>query len=144
MIQITKIFYFEMAHAIAGYEGPCSQIHGHSYVLHVTIRGSKGKDDFIPSPGMLFDFKQLKAIVNDGIIRQLDHKLLLSKYFLKNSKTEMSGNNLVTWEVEPTAENMVIFMQSVITELLPEGICLVSLKLYETRDSYAEWLADLH
>jgi 6-pyruvoyltetrahydropterin/6-carboxytetrahydropterin synthase len=143
MIQITKIFYFEMAHAITGYEGPCSQIHGHSYVLHVTISRSKENDDFIPSPGMLLDFKQLKAIVNAAIIRQLDHKLLLSKNFLKKRKGEIIGNNLVTWDVEPTAENMVIFMQSAITELLPEGIGLVSLKLYETRDSYAEWLADL-
>lgn len=141
MIQITKIFYFEMAHAIAGYEGACSDIHGHSYVLHVTIKGVDTQAGFIPAPGILFDFKELKAIVNTGIIRQLDHKLLLSKDFLKNNKGEISSNNLVSWDVEPTAENMVIFMQSVITQLLPAGICLVSLKLYETKDSFAEWFA---
>jgi 6-pyruvoyltetrahydropterin/6-carboxytetrahydropterin synthase len=144
MIQITKIFYFEMAHAIAGYEGACSDIHGHSYVLHVTVKGVNQADGYIMAPGMLFDFKQLKAIVHDGIIRQLDHKLLLSANFLKNKKAAMAAANLVIWEVEPTAENMVIFMQSAITELLPPGINLVSLKLYETKDSYAEWLADRH
>jgi 6-pyruvoyltetrahydropterin/6-carboxytetrahydropterin synthase len=37
MISITKIFRFETAHAIFGYEGPCAHIHGHSYELHVSV-----------------------------------------------------------------------------------------------------------
>lgn len=142
MIQITKIFYFEMAHAIAGYDGPCSHIHGHSYVLHVTIKGTNVQDNFIPAPGMIFDFKQLKSIVNTGIIQQLDHKLVLSKEFLSGYKGIIKSDNLVTWDMEPTAENMLIFMQSVIRDLLPDGLGLASLKLYETKDSYAEWSGD--
>jgi 6-pyruvoyltetrahydropterin/6-carboxytetrahydropterin synthase len=142
MIKITKIFYFEMAHAISGYEGPCSHIHGHSYVLHVTIRGTNPQDDFIPAPGMIFDFKQLKAIVNSGIIQQLDHKLVLSKDFLAGYMGSINGDNLVVWDMEPTAENMLIFMQRCIKDMLPEGLGLAALKLYETKDSYAEWTAD--
>ncbi len=46
MLQITKIFRFEMAHAVFGYAGKCSHIHGHSYVLHVTITGNDVNDRF--------------------------------------------------------------------------------------------------
>ena len=142
MIQITKIFYFEMAHAIAGYEGPCRHIHGHSYVLHVTIKSANVQDDYLPAPGMIFDFKQLKSIVNNGIIQQLDHKLVLSKEFLAGYKGNINGENLVIWQMEPTAENMLIYIQRSVKNLLPEGIRLAALKLFETKDSYAEWNAN--
>jgi 6-pyruvoyltetrahydropterin/6-carboxytetrahydropterin synthase len=128
-----------MAHAIAGYDGPCRHIHGHSYVLHVTIKSDNLHDEYIPAPGMIFDFKQLKAIVNSGIIQQLDHKLVLSNDFLAGYKGIINGDNLVVWDMEPTAENMLIFMQRCIKDMLPEGLGLATLKLYETKDSYAEW-----
>ena len=32
-IRITKVFSFEMAHALINYDGPCKNIHGHSYKL---------------------------------------------------------------------------------------------------------------
>ena len=37
MLLLTKIFDFETAHAIDGYNGMCKNIHGHSYELHVTV-----------------------------------------------------------------------------------------------------------
>ncbi len=46
MIRLTKIFNFEMAHALYGYDGPCKNIHGHSYQLEVTIAGNL-KDMFL-------------------------------------------------------------------------------------------------
>ena len=41
MISVTKIFNFEMAHALHNYGGPCANIHGHSYILHVTVKSEK-------------------------------------------------------------------------------------------------------
>ena len=37
--QLTKQFRLEMAHALVGYDGLCNQIHGHSYLLEVTVEG---------------------------------------------------------------------------------------------------------
>ena len=50
MLLVTKIFYFEMAHAIHGYAGACKNIHGHSYELEVTVSGCTTKDEYIPAP----------------------------------------------------------------------------------------------
>ena len=58
-LRITKLFAFEMAHALTDYEGRCSNIHGHSYKLAVTVSGEAAASPL----GMVIDFSCLKAIV---------------------------------------------------------------------------------
>ena len=55
MIRLTKEFSFEMAHTLAGYDGPCREIHGHSYRLFVTVRGVPVRDPQSPKYGMVMD-----------------------------------------------------------------------------------------
>lgn len=141
MLQITKIFRFEMAHAIFGYDGKCKNIHGHSYVLHVTITGNLNNDDFIVAPGFIFDFKQLKRIVNETIIKKLDHQLVLSNEYLKLNTALTSAENIFVWETEPSAENILIYIKQNLQKAFPKEIKLTKLMLFETADSYAEWLA---
>lgn len=140
MISVTKIFRFETAHAIFGYEGPCKYIHGHSYVLHVTVASpTAGKEDFIQKPGFVVDFKILKKIVQEAIVRKLDHRLILSKEYLESKPALKNEENLEVWEMEPSAENILIFSKTEISQVLPADIQLVRLRLYETSDSFAEW-----
>ena len=141
MLQITKIFRFEMAHAIYSYAGSCKNIHGHSYILHVTVTGGTDKDNFIPAPGFIFDFKNLKQIVKDTVINKLDHQLVLSNEYLKLNTALISAENIFAWEIEPTAENILIYIKQNLQLALPKEIKLKRLKLFETADSYAEWVA---
>ncbi len=140
MIQLTKIFQFEMAHAIHGYPGACKNIHGHSYELHVTVSAVNDNKNYIPAPGFVMDFKEIKRLVYNSIIAGLDHKVILSSKFLLDNPAYTSQENLVQWEAEPTAENMLIFIKQKLTNQLPAEVKLVQLKLYETKDSYAEWI----
>ena len=140
MLQVTKIFHFEMAHAIAGYNGPCKNIHGHSYELHVAVLPAGADDNYIPAPGFIFDFKQLKKIVTSVIIEKLDHKLVLSKTFVEKNNTIPVKENLFILDAEPTAENLLIYIRDSLKSHLPEGILLSALKIYETNTSYAEWI----
>jgi 6-pyruvoyltetrahydropterin/6-carboxytetrahydropterin synthase len=39
-LRVTKEFRFEGAHALADYDGKCRFIHGHSYRLFVTLKGT--------------------------------------------------------------------------------------------------------
>ncbi len=138
MLLLTKIFHFEMAHAIFSYKGACKNIHGHSYQLHVTV-SSDNNDDYLPSPGFIIDFKEIKKLVMVSVIEYFDHKLILSRCFLLANPSFTSQENLVIWEAEPTAENMLLFIKNKLIEKLPEVVKLENLKLYETNDSYAEW-----
>lgn len=140
MITLTKIFRFEAAHAIHGYPGACANIHGHSYELHVCVASMQEKENFIGGSGMVIDFKDLKKLVQESVISRLDHKLILSRNFLKPSgMTPREG--LLVFENEPTVENLLIFIRNEIGKSLPADIKLASLTLWETGDSYAAWSA---
>jgi len=139
MVQLTKIFHFEMAHAIHGYFGACKNIHGHSYVLHVTLCTSENTDQYIPAPGFIVDFKDIKKIVQNSIVQQLDHKLVLSTAYLKEYPNFIEQENLVEWQMEPSAENILLYSVSILKDNLPFNTKLVHLKLHETLDSFAEW-----
>ena len=139
MIKLTKIFHFEMAHAIHGYAGSCKNIHGHSYELHISVGANFTETDFIVAPGFIIDFKEIKNLVQDSVIEQFDHRLLLSNDFIDKNPSISTLENLVTFKVEPTAENLLLYIKEILKNVLPEKIKLVQLKLFETKDSYAEW-----
>lgn len=142
MISVTKIFNFEMAHALYNYEGPCANIHGHSYILHVTLKSATGGKNELTPPGFIMDFKDLKEIVNSKVIALLDHKLVLSLEYVNSLEPNTSFNNLFQFGTEPTAENLLLFISKELTASLPSEVSLHSLKLFETNNSYAEWFND--
>jgi 6-pyruvoyltetrahydropterin/6-carboxytetrahydropterin synthase len=140
MITLTKIFRFESAHAIHGYPGACSNIHGHSYELHVRVADKQGGENFIDGMGIVMDFKDLKTIVQESVISKLDHALILSQASLA-SMPGLPREKLISFQYEPTAENLLIFIRNEITKSLPVHVQLTALSLWETCDSYAEWSA---
>ena len=77
VIRLTKEFSFEAAHALDGYDGPCREIHGHSYRLFVTVAGRPVADPGNPKYGMVMDFGVLKRIVNEQIVSRFDHAFVL-------------------------------------------------------------------
>lgn len=140
MMQITKIFRFETAHALHGYDGKCRNLHGHSYELHVTVCSTEDTDDFLPAPGILFDFKDLKAAVQSSVVDEFDHHVILSKEYIRTHPGMELQENLKVWDVEPSAENILLFIRNTLKVRLPDNIQLSRLKLYETANSYAEWV----
>lgn len=141
MLRVTKIFRFETAHAIFGYNGSCRNIHGHSYVLHVSVQRLSQDEGFLSSPGFVIDFKQLKRLVQQAVVERFDHRILLSEVYLQENPEMRHLPNIEVWEIEPTAENMLLWVKETLKNALPPEIGLFHLKLYETADSYAEWEA---
>lgn len=131
-----------MAHAIHGYSGACKNIHGHSYELHVSVSSAIKYTEYIAAPGFLIDFKEIKKLVTAAIINKFDHQLVLSEEYLELNKHLLSADNLVALEAEPTAENLLIYIRKTLEKLMPENIRITCIKLFETQDSYAEWMAD--
>lgn len=141
-IRVTKTFTFDMAHALFGYDGPCKNIHGHTYNLHVTLKGKPLKDSKNPKNGMVIDFTNLKASVNEKIINVFDHALVLNKNSPhKELETNLSAQfeKIIFLEQQPTCENLLLHFQQVLLPLFQADIQLVYLKLEETPTSYAEW-----
>jgi 6-pyruvoyltetrahydropterin/6-carboxytetrahydropterin synthase len=143
VIRVTKEFTFEMAHVLWNYDGPCRNVHGHSYRLFVTLSGVPVDEQENPKNGMVIDFTDLKTIVKKEIVNIFDHSVVVSRHFDKGKMemfAKMFGNTVLV-DYQPTCENLVSDFAVRITRHLPQGIKLHSLKLYETATSYAEWFA---
>ncbi|MCP4116328.1 MAG: 6-carboxytetrahydropterin synthase [Desulfobacteraceae bacterium] len=129
MLTITKEFRFDAAHRLylkdlteeenRGIYGKCSDFHGHTYRLQVTVSGK------VQATGMIINFTDLKQLVVDRIISRYDHACL---------------NDLEEYRDLPTtAENMALHMFEELSARLEEkGITVTRVRLYETPDSWAE------
>ena len=138
-IRLTKKFTFEMAHALPGYAGKCRHIHGHSYILYVTVKGEPESDPAHPKYGMVMDFTELKSIVHRLIIDRLDHALLLRHDAPLTAELTAAYGKVVTVPWQPTCENMVIAFAETLQAALPAQVSLHGIRLYETANSFAEW-----
>ena len=119
MLAVTKIMEFEAAHCLEGHKGKCKNLHGHSYKLEITV-GSSHNDHMVNS--MVIDFGDLKEMMKEMVDKYFDH-CYINDWF----------------DGLPTAEKMVLWIKDYIqSRLLPRNK-LVSVKLWETSTSYAEW-----
>lgn len=140
-IRITKQFTFDMAHALYGHKGPCSNIHGHTYKLSVTLLGSIVSDFGNTKDGMVLDFSVLKKLVQKEIVAVYDHALVLNA---GSPHAELKGlrenfEKVIYFENQPTCENLVLAMASKINKLIPKGVILHHVSLQETPTAIAEW-----
>lgn len=142
-IRLTRLFSFEMAHALNGYDGACRNIHGHSYKLQVTVIGTPLEATEHPKNGMVMDFGNLKKLVYHAILDELDHALLLpdtSNPELVETLQKLH-HKLVLTPYQPTCENMLLDFKTRLQNLMPLHVELHSIKLWETQNSFAEWYA---
>lgn len=104
--------------------GKCNNpnYHGHNYELIVSLTG-----EIDPETGYVFDMKLLKDIIYHKIEAQLDHKNLnLDVPYFK--------------DVNPTAENIVVYIWKVIRKELPKHLKL-EVTLYETPRNFVTYTA---
>lgn len=131
-VYVTRKTHFSAAHRLYNPEfsdeentkiyGLCNNplYHGHNYVLEVTVCG-----EVDPQTGYLIDLKRLKEIIEEKILKYVDHKNLnLEVDFLK--------------DVIPTAENLAIAFWKRLENEIPNGK-LYSIKLYETERNIVEF-----
>ena len=117
MYEISVREAFEAAHFINGYDGKCSRLHGHNWIVEAVVRGEK-----LDSLGMLIDFKILKAELKK-VLDEFDHRYL---------------NELETFTAEnPTAENISrqIFRKLATSEIFSASTKLFAVKVQETPNS---------
>ena len=141
MFYITKIFHFEAAHALNGYDGKCRNIHGHSYEMRINVKGMPLNEPGNPKNGIVIDFHDLKNIVNQEVIEKFDHSFIIGNNMPKDfvEITKQNFDKVVELPYQPTTENMLADFAQRIKSRLPQHVELYSVTLQETRDNIAEW-----
>jgi 6-pyruvoyltetrahydropterin/6-carboxytetrahydropterin synthase len=143
VLRLTRVFHFDMAHALLNYHGKCKNIHGHTYKLEVTVKGTPCNDDTSPKKGMLIDFSDFKKLIHEEIITVWDHALMIHQNSDPALLNALKNNfdKVILVAFQPTTENMICELADIIKKILPFDLQLFSLRLYETEKSYAEWYA---
>lgn len=109
---LRREFKFDAAHNLINYRGKCEVLHGHTYKLAVTLKGEPDGD------GMVFDFVELKKIVGDLVLSQLDHVYI---------------NDIIS---QPTAEYIAAWIFKALDEPLRRPNCeLHEIQVWETASS---------
>ena len=138
---IKKLETFSAAHRlIKGYEGKCKHLHGHDYMLEITISAEQlDQYDFV------MDFDVIKENFNQWIQDHWDHGTLVSEAdqallgFVKKEKQKyfvLAGNKNTT--VECLAE----FLFEKFTRILEKldngsGLRLMEVRVFESQTASA-------
>jgi 6-pyruvoyltetrahydropterin/6-carboxytetrahydropterin synthase len=107
------------AHLLRDYDGPCSRNHGHNWKIRVEV----GTND-LDEQGIAIDFLDLKKITWQ-VVGPFDHN---------------NFNDIPPFDkLNPTAENIVKYFYDEIEKLLPSGITMKSIRLWETEKYAVEY-----
>lgn len=135
MYQLTTHASFDSAHFLAGYQGKCSNLHGHRWKLEVTVSSEKLEEEG-QIRGMVVDFGELKKDVKD-LADEFDHCLIIETGSLKEKTMEVLSEEdfrIIQVDFRPTAENFAKYFYDRMKEKEYQ-VCLV--KVYETPNNMA-------
>lgn len=126
---------------LTGHEGECKNLHGHTYKLHVTI---KRIDTTVDENSMVVDFAYIYGVVKEVVMSKFDHATLLNltSEIEKEIYNLLISNNMRTcvFNQPTTVENMSRAIYKLIENVLDStGLKVVSIKLWETPTSFAEY-----
>lgn len=105
--------WFDAAHHLNNYDGPCKFFHGHTYKLEVWIKGDSSQRD---STGILFDFSNIKKLTSI-----FDHN---------GDMTDKMGCN-------STAENQCIMFYNELKNMAPH--LFFKIRIYEQVQPKESW-----
>ena len=131
MLFVTRIEHFSSSHILKNTKlseernheifGKCNNFHGHNYYLEVTLKGDPDVES-----GYVFDLKELKTIIEDSILKFVDHSFLNDLEMFKN--------------LVPTTENMAVVFWNILKEKVKRNNTeLYSVKIYETAKNIVEY-----
>ena len=143
---ITRKLEFDAGHRISTHSSQCRHLHGHRYVIEITLSGNIISDEGSVGQGMIMDFAEVKRIAKTVLIDQWDHAFLVYSedtvvlQFLQS----IPGHKTVVLNVQPTAENLAVIAFGILDEayqdIYDNYLQLEQVRLYETPNCWADVL----
>lgn len=143
-MEITTRLEFDAGHRIPHHNSQCKNLHGHRYVIEITLVGNIIKQEKISENGMVMDFSDVKRIAREHVVDVWDHAFLVYKLdqpvidFLNT----LPEHKTVIFEEVPTAENMAAeafrILNNQYQDIYHNQLKLSRVRLYETPNSWAD------
>lgn len=134
MHTITKEVYFCYGHRLMNHAGKCRHLHGHSVKAAISVTS-----ETLDTQGMVCDFADIRASVENYIDSNLDHNFLLHKD--DPLIPALKANNERFWALDehPTAE---VLSKMIYRHLKATGFNVSQVALWETASAYAVYRED--
>ena len=100
-MELTKTYRFEASHVLPKHPGKCSRLHGHSWVLHVSVEGPINADT-----GFVMDFGDISNVVQP-LVARLDHRHLGTWDDIDTFGMDQWGAPGLPHDFYPTSENLL-------------------------------------
>lgn len=128
---------FDSAHFLSGYNGKCSNLHGHCWKIEIEIESNELVQDG-QCRGMIVDFGDLKNDLKN-LADSFDHAFIYEKGSLKEatiSALKDENFRLIEVDFRPTAENFSKYFYDVMQN---KGYKVKTLTVYETPNNCASY-----
>ena len=137
MYYLTAEASFDGAHFLAGYEGKCSNLHGHRWRVILKIKAESLQSEG-QQRGMVVDFKDVKTALKKET-DYFDHTFIYEESSLKEATVEaLNAENFLMRVVpfRPTAEN---FSKYFYDKFVGYGFDVAEVTVYETPNNCASY-----
>lgn len=124
MFQVTREIDFCYGHRLLGYDGKCKNLHGHNGKVLITLEAGS-----LDGQGMVFDFADIKRVIQKWIDDQLDHRMILRRDDPVAETLLQMDEPLTLIDENPTAENIA---KLIADYGLEQGFPVVEVRLWET------------
>ncbi len=144
MISVTRKLEFDAGHRIPDHRSQCRNLHGHRYVLEITLSGEVVQTPGQSDTGMVMDFSEIKQIAKTHVVDVWDHAFLVYEgdVAVRDFLATLPDHKTVVLDRIPTAENLAAI---IFTRLAPEyqgayggQLRLSRVRLYETPNCWAD------
>lgn len=142
MYRLKASATFDSAHFLAGYQGKCANLHGHTWRVEAEITGTRLQSTG-EKRGMLLDFGDLKKAVR-SLADVYDHALLYEAGTLQEKTEEAlkaEGFRLIVLPFRPTAE---CFAARFFEDLKNMQLPITKVTVWETQDNRATYEEEDH
>jgi 6-pyruvoyltetrahydropterin/6-carboxytetrahydropterin synthase len=143
---ITRRLEFDAGHRIPDHKSQCRHLHGHRYVIEITLSGNVIQKSGDAANGMVMDFSQVKDLAKAHLVDAWDHAFLAfaGDTTIVDFLNGLPDHKTVILDRVPTAENLarIAFEQldAVYRDTYGNHLQLHQVRLYETPNCWADAL----
>lgn len=143
-MEITTRLEFDAGHRIPDHKSQCRNLHGHRYVIEITLSGDIISEENASENGMVMDFSDVKRIAKKNIIDTWDHAFLVFKNDIAvvDFLNTLPDHKTVLFPKVPTAENMAAEAFKILNrqylDTYSNQLKLRRVRLYETPNNWAD------
>lgn len=144
MLTITRKLEFDAGHRIPDHRSQCRNLHGHRYVLEITLRGKVVETEGAPDRGMVMDFADVKSLAMEHIVSRWDHAFIVFEgdTRVREFLQSMPDHKTVVIDRVPTVENLAAIAFETLAQVYDVhygiDLRLHQVRLYETPNCWAD------